>query len=417
MKNNNKKFIWVNKVYSTKIAKILLTDEIVRKQITRFFAYLSSLNKESKEFHILILFRVQFNNNDIATIGNLQKFNIESEQIEEYIKTINKILAYKDDHYRNDPIKNFIFSYSLVSGKTDSKNKDINPNKFLNESNDYLTYYQYKLPIAFHPMDYEDVIKYSNYDYNVPLKNSDSIKIKLINKTSTECVLYHRNKVILEYKDTKIDDNTFIRKINRNKYTFVLGKIELMESEKVTKFITPLMNKNKKTEFDFLTLDIETYLDKNNLNVDITNNVKTISCSQDFSPIMNEVKKINPDWTSSSDKILSPLEENNQVLNFLIDNLNDIFIINSVTVYLLFIVTLMLTFKFLINKDFQFSFLNKITFFNIGIKINSFIKWYINLWHKTSILWIFFILTVLFFTNLVSSLVLQKILIILTNLK
>lgn len=159
-------------------------------------------------------------------------------------------------------------------------------------------------------------------------------------------------------------------------------------------------------------------LDKYNLNVNI-NNVKTISCTQDISPIMTQVNKINPDWTCNSDKILSPLEENNQLLNFLIDNLTNIFIINSVTVYLLFIVTLMLTFKFLINKDFQFTFLNKITFFNIkiGIKINSIISWYINLWHKSSFLWIFFILIVLFFTNLISSVALQKILNLLSNLK
>lgn len=103
----------------------------------------------------------------------------------------------------------------------------------LNEKNDFLSYYHYKLPIAFEPWNYENVEKFSNYDYMVPLDNNFYIKIKYLKtKSITQCQLKNKNSVVLEYTDTKIDENTFIRKINNNKYTFVLNKLELIESKK-----------------------------------------------------------------------------------------------------------------------------------------------------------------------------------------
>jgi hypothetical protein len=97
-------------------------------------------------------------------------------------------------------------------------------------------------------------------------KVGTAIKIKLVNKTKTLCQLFINQEHILEYQDVKIDENTFIRYINRNKYFFSFSKLELMETDKITKFITPL-NKPKKNITNFLTLDIETYLDSNNYQI------------------------------------------------------------------------------------------------------------------------------------------------------
>jgi hypothetical protein len=115
-------------------------------------------------------------------------------------------------------------------------------------------------------MDYENVIKITNYDYICLLPNNYVIQIKYINKSSTKCKLLLKNKLILEYNDTKVNDNIFIRKINNNKYTFEIGKLTLKETIKKNKFFKPL-KKNDKNNFNFLTLDIETYLDKDNYQV------------------------------------------------------------------------------------------------------------------------------------------------------
>lgn len=73
---------------------------------------------------------------------------------------------------------------------------------------------------------------------------------------------------------------------------------------------------------------------------------------------------------------MSPLENNEKIVTYLIDSLTDNFIINTVTVYLLFMLTLIFICKLLINKNIELKFLTKIKFFNIeiGTKIQNLIN-------------------------------------------
>jgi hypothetical protein len=239
----------------------LLTKELITDQINNFFSELNTdiLNNN----HILILFRVQYKNEEWATIGKMQRLNFDDDSINKYIEFITTILFYKEDHYKSEAIKNIIFSYSIRDGILEDKVKLIHN---LDIKNDFLTYSQYKLPIAFNPMDYKNVLKITNYDYICILPNHDVIQIKLVNKSSTKCKLLHNNELILEYSDTKVNDNTFIRKINNNKYYFEKGKLTLKECVKKSNFIKPLI-KPTNNKFNFLTLDIETYLDDNNYQI------------------------------------------------------------------------------------------------------------------------------------------------------
>ena len=182
---------------------------------------------------MLILFRVQFTNNQIATIGNLNKINLINSEFDQYITYLNELISLKDDHYKTESIKAIIFSYIIKDGKIENNFSKLTSFKDgEHKLKDFMTYYQYKLPIAFDPLDYENVLKLNKYDYIVPLKNDKFIKIKYINNKSTKCSLYFKNQLILEYTDTKINENTFVRKINKNKYTFVKGKLDLMETVK-----------------------------------------------------------------------------------------------------------------------------------------------------------------------------------------
>jgi hypothetical protein len=148
---------------------------------------------------------------------------------------------------------------------------------------------------------------------------------------------------------------------------------------------------------------------------------KIIEADSDLSPILKEIKKSNPNWgtSESQDVILSPLEnENNQILNFLIDSLTDKFIINVCTVYLLIMLTIIFICKFILNKQIEIKFLNKIKIFNIeiGSKINHLINWYINIWQTSSNFWIFFILFILIFGNTSSLYILYKVLYVLKKI-
>ena len=211
--------------------------------------FLSTIEKDLIE-QILILFRVQYENNEIATIGTLQKLYFSDISIDKYINYIINTILFKDDHYKSQSIKNIIFSYAIreikiediKSNKSNKSNIDIIN---IENKNDFLSYYQYKLPIAFNPKYYENVLKVTNYDYICPLTDNYLIQIKYINKKTTKCKLFKKNELVLEYRDSKINENKFIRKIENNKYTFEIGKLILKESVKKTSFIKPLKKSNK----------------------------------------------------------------------------------------------------------------------------------------------------------------------------
>jgi hypothetical protein len=270
--NNIKNLTWINKVYSLEfnpVKPFLLTKDLLSKEILNFFNSVKVDNTFSEK-HILILFRVQFSNNEIATIGNLKRINLIEAEFKQYIDYLNELINLKDDQYKNEAIKNIIFSYTLKEGKINNNiiQKTLDSNTKV--KNNFLSFQIYKLPIAFYPSEYDNVIKINNYDYVVALKNNYIIKIKYFSNKiplRTKCTLYKENKVILEYQDVKLNNNSFMRKINNNKYTFINGKLEIMEAFKKCKFINPLKNKTKNNNFKFITLDIETFLDENNYHI------------------------------------------------------------------------------------------------------------------------------------------------------
>ena len=205
---------WNNKIYFIE-NKFLLTDLLVREYIYKFFeeevkSLFSRLAVSNKKNHILILFRVLYTNNNIATIGPLKKLNIYDkiynlssspsktsvrslsqiqENIDNYIEYINNLIKFKDDHYKNEEIKAIIFSFGIREGEISSnlEKQDFNSiPKVEVLKNNIQTFSNYKLPIAFEPYKYENVVKLGKYLYMVPLKDSYFIKIKYTNKNLTE---------------------------------------------------------------------------------------------------------------------------------------------------------------------------------------------------------------------------------------
>lgn len=157
---NTKNNSWINRVYNLKTiddCKVRLTEELIRKNVNLFMNEIkSNLTEES---HILIFLRLQYSSSGIATIGKLHKFMLNEKGINDYINSIVDILNFKDDDYKTELIRKIVFTYAINSGEVDDNLKTIIPNRILNEKNDFLTYYKYKLPIAFNPLDYEDVVK------------------------------------------------------------------------------------------------------------------------------------------------------------------------------------------------------------------------------------------------------------------
>nr|YP_004376397.1 hyp26 [Moniliophthora roreri]ADO51609.1 hyp26 [Moniliophthora roreri] len=131
--------------------------------------------------------------------------------------------------------------------------------------------------------------------------------------------------------------------------------------------------------------------------------------------VTNEVKKVQVDLTQPSPMnnnefnfnsfINCPLESTEK--NFIIDILTDTIALEFIKIYLLLILLIILTCKFLIKSDsLNFDFLNKYTF---GRYINFLLDKYIHIWQKSSHFWVFFNIILLLFFSLTTFITLIKV--------
>jgi hypothetical protein len=85
-------------------------------------------------------------------------------------------------------------------------------------------YKHYKLPITIKPLEYGKLI-YQNINIYVICFNR--INIALINQNDlyNHVKIYREGNFVFEYKDHKIDDNSFVRSIENVKFTFKDNKL------------------------------------------------------------------------------------------------------------------------------------------------------------------------------------------------
>ena len=196
------------------------------------------LKRNSKKLpedkHILIIFRLEFTQNDFRTLGKLQKFN--KEDINYYIKYLEHFLEIKTDTYIQTPINSIIISSGIREGKIISNhlvNLDtLQSNNKINAQ----SFYNNKLPVSFNPLDYGKLIKQNDIitqegkriSYIIALTDKSIVIIDQFISPSKDGEVdkfnlvkyYKNNKLILEWKDTWINDKMFIRKLGKSFYTF-----------------------------------------------------------------------------------------------------------------------------------------------------------------------------------------------------
>jgi DNA polymerase type B, organellar and viral len=211
--------------------------------------------KLTENQHIWLLFRLKWDNNEFATIGKLVKLNKEDENyLFEYIM---RYMEDKTEYYKEQALKSIIFSYTIRKGLAKEK---VN---FDNINFKYQNYKDHKLPITMNPLEYGDLIR-----------NIGNVFVVQINKTHLVDITQEENRNIVklfinakelyEYIDIKINDTTFERYIDNKKFTFKNGELILLTIDKSTNFIKPLNLDNKLTN-KFITLDIETYQNKDGI--------------------------------------------------------------------------------------------------------------------------------------------------------
>ena len=88
----------------------------------------------------------------------------------------------------------------------------------------YQNYLHYKLPITINPLDYGKLIEQIGSKFIVQLNTNN---ILIINQLDNDNFirLYRKGELMFEFKDSKINERTFIRTISDQKFTFENGKL------------------------------------------------------------------------------------------------------------------------------------------------------------------------------------------------
>jgi hypothetical protein len=235
---SGKRHGWTNEFYN--IENKVFTTQLFQSIFSKFWKGLD--HKFSDSNHIYILFKIKYKGSQTLSIGTVQRFNkIDKQWYFDYI--INNI-EFKTEFYKEQPINSIIFSYGFKEGLVENKNL-IDPN---------LTYqdcYNYKIPISMNPLDYGTIVreKYNTYT----IQNEKGLIINFIKFDGYN-------------EDILINGNKFMRIIDNKKFWFENKQQVLFTSEIKSKFISKTQ-KAKKLVNNFITLDIETFIHENILNI------------------------------------------------------------------------------------------------------------------------------------------------------
>lgn len=238
----------LNSVYFD-IQEKIFSLELINKFFENFWSIASE--KLLEDAHIYVLLKVQYEDNNVYTIGRL--IRIDRDNYKTFMNKIEDYINEMGDYYKNTPFKKIIFTYGYAKGK-------ITDNLTKSEIN-LMNFKDMKLPISLNPNDYGKILDQFSLEngkfYLIQDKFGKIINFKEFEKENI--IIFLKNQTeILRFKDIKFEENKFVRKIG-NKSLFFENGIKSLES---TQLLTPFIPKLKKDKYqvdNFITLDIETY--------------------------------------------------------------------------------------------------------------------------------------------------------------
>jgi hypothetical protein len=95
----------------------------------------------------------------------------------------------------------------------------------------YQNYKHYKLPITLKALEYGKLIYHNNNIYIVSFNRTNLALITQFDSYN-QVKFYKEGNLIFEYKDHKIDNNSFIRSLENKNFTFKDGILIIIESLK-----------------------------------------------------------------------------------------------------------------------------------------------------------------------------------------
>ena len=236
---------WNN--YTIKTEPTIFSKDLLKTTLTKFWSEIIEVNVSENQ-HILLLFRLQWSDNQFVTIGNLQRLNLEDKDY--FLDFILDEIKNRGDYYLESSIISVVFSYGIRDGRTIEKQ--------FNTKTQFHNYQHHKLPITMNPLEYGKLITQIGNEYIIQINKTNVVKI--IQEGITNKVELFRSGILTYiWTDARIDDNTFSRILGRKEFIFKNNELFLFKTEKPVKFISTL-NQQKEINNKFITLDIETYI-------------------------------------------------------------------------------------------------------------------------------------------------------------
>jgi hypothetical protein len=169
-------------------------------------------------------------------------------------------MKFKSEYYNETQMKEIIFSYGFKDGKIDNKEN-------LNFTGSIQNFKNINLPISMNPIDFGRLINQNKIDsciiYSLQNDNGQTIIFNKFEKYN-EIEFFKSGISLVKFKDIFINENKFMRIIDNKTFYFENGIQILFTSEIKSKFISKT-NKSKTLINNFITLDIETYIDNDTL--------------------------------------------------------------------------------------------------------------------------------------------------------
>jgi DNA polymerase type B, organellar and viral len=215
-------------------------------------------NKFLKDNHMFILLKIKYNNGEFVTIRKLQRLNLADKNW--YIDFIIESMKFKSEYYNEIQIDSFVFSYGFKTGKIKIK-------EVINTNINFMEYNKLNLAVSLNPLNYGKLIKILNIQNEEIYVVQNSLdQIIMISKFSdhNEVEFFKSGISLIKYRDEFTSVNKFIRIIDNKKFYFENNQQVLFTKEIKTKFISNT-NKSKNLVNNFITLDIETYIQDNTL--------------------------------------------------------------------------------------------------------------------------------------------------------
>nr|AWX52937.1 hypothetical protein [Lactarius sp. (in: basidiomycete fungi)] len=241
--------------------------------------------------HMFILFKIKYVNNEISTIGSLQKLSLNDKDW--YISWIINNMDFKSEYYNETQIDSIIISYGFKEGQISDKN-------ILNTNLNFQNYKNNKLVISFNPLDFGKVLTINNVDNETLyiLQGKDNLIIKILNSENQNTIeIFKNGDLLIKFNDFKLSADRFVRILDNKKFYFENNKQILYTREINSKSISKL-EKSKNLIHNFITLDIETYI-KNNVLIPFCISIYDGKRTQSF---------FISDYKDSKDLIISALK-------------------------------------------------------------------------------------------------------------